>query len=56
MTNTEIRAYVIENFGASKCRIQKNGEVHGLGRMPNSIEHGWYFVGFRDELVRMWQA
>ena len=28
------------------------GAIECYGRMPNSIEHGWFFVGYESELER----
>lgn len=28
------------------CKIKRNGEIHAYGRMPNSIETGWYLFGW----------
>lgn len=30
----------------ARYRITANGEVHFHGTMPNSIETGWYFIGW----------
>lgn len=46
MTKTQIRN-IIRSHAEAKCcsyRINSDGEVHYYGRMPNSIETGWYLV------------
>ena len=37
--------------GAEKTRISRNGEIHCLGKMPNSIVRGWYFAGFAPDVL-----
>lgn len=41
----QLRAELVKKYGAKKYRITSGDEVHAYGRMPNSIETGWYFVG-----------
>lgn len=53
MTKTEIRT-ILRTAAAerdAKHRITATDEVHFYGRMPNSIETGWYFVGFGAKQV-----
>lgn len=37
---------------AAKYRITKDGEIHLHGRMPHSIETGWYLYGYDDAPTR----
>lgn len=41
----QLRALLRRDYGAGKYRITKDGEVHAYGKLPNSIETGWYLVG-----------
>lgn len=54
MTNNQIRARILET--AEKAVIKRNGEVHAYGTMPNSNQTGWYLVGFRDDLARIFDG
>ena len=47
MTMIEIRKIIRTHAEAQGCayRITAGDEVHYFGRMPNSVETGWYFVG-----------
>lgn len=54
MATTEIRSIIRQHAnetGAERYRITRDGEVHYYGQMPNSIETGWYFVGWSTEDV-----
>lgn len=53
MTMIEIRKIIRNHAEAQGCayRITADDEVHYRGRMPNSIETGWYFVGHSAEAV-----
>ncbi len=44
MTNAQARKMIREAAEGHDCRyrITKDGEVHFYGRMPNSIETGWW--------------
>ena len=46
-----ILAYLADAFGAERIRINRVGEVHAYGRMPNSIVTGWYFAGFVENIM-----
>lgn len=51
MTKIEIRN-IIRTAAAERgvsYRITREDEVHFYGRMPNSIETGWYLVGQGSE-------
>lgn len=53
MTKTDratIAAYV-GNRGGEKFRISRDGELHIKGDMPNSIEYGWYFAGWAEDIL-----
>ena len=53
MTRIE-RAKIITwtwRLGAEKTRITRNGEIHCLGQMPNSIVRGCYFAGFAPDVL-----
>lgn len=47
MTMIQIRKTIRKHAEAQGCayRITAQGEVNYFGRMPNSTETGWYFVG-----------
>lgn len=53
MTNTQIRTTIRQHAQARDCRyrITRDGEVHYYGRMPNSIEIGWYLVDQNAETL-----
>lgn len=53
MTKIEIRKIIRTHAEAQHCayRITADDEVHYYGRMPNSTEQGWYFVGHGAEAV-----
>jgi hypothetical protein len=53
MTKIEIRKIIRNHADAQGCvyRITAGDEVHYYGKMPNSIETGWYFVGHGAETV-----
>jgi len=43
---SEIRKKILEKCdNIEKVRI-RNGEIHAYGRMPNSTDADWYFVGY----------
>lgn len=46
-----ILAYLSDAFGAERIRINRLGEVHAYGRMPNSIVTGWYFASFAETIL-----
>ena len=48
----QLRDLLRRDFGAGKYRITKSDEIHAYGKMPNSIETGWYFVGHRSNVER----
>lgn len=47
---TKLRELLRRDYGAGKYRITKDDEVHAYGKMPNSIETGWYLVGYRAQV------
>ena len=54
MITTETRNVIRQHAndtGAERYRITREGEVHYYGQMPNSIETGWYFVGWDADEV-----
>ena len=51
VTNAQIRAHVTNAHNAEMVRIKRNGEVHAYGKMPYSIETGWYLAGYRWDLA-----
>jgi hypothetical protein len=53
MTKIEIRKIIRNHAEAQGCayRITAEDEVHYYGRMPNSLETGWYFIGYGAETV-----
>jgi hypothetical protein len=53
-TNGELRDWIRQEFDADQVLIKRNGQIHVHGRMPNSIETGWYLLGDRAELVKQW--
>lgn len=46
----KLRELLRRDYGAGKYRLTKNGDVHAYGKMPNSIETGWYLLGSRREV------
>ena len=40
-----LRNYARCHYGPRRLRLMANGEVHVYGRMPNSIETGWWLAG-----------
>ncbi len=52
----KITAYVTGRDGAQKARIRKTGEVVVYGTMPNTSTVGWYFAGWREDLLRQMAA
>lgn len=54
MTNQQIRNRILES--ADRVVIKRDGEVHAYGIMPNTNRTGWYLVGYRDDLARMYAA
>lgn len=53
MTKTEIRK-IIRNHATAQgyaYRITSDDQVHYYGRMPNSIETGWFFIGYGADTV-----
>jgi len=51
-SNAQLRARVLEF--AERVVIKRNGEIHAYGRMPNTNQVGWYFKGYRDDLVALY--
>ena len=55
LTVEELRAQahhlLRRDHGVGKYRITRRGEVHAYGKMPNSIETGWYFRGSLAEVA-----
>lgn len=48
----QLRAELAKKYGTRKYRITSDNEVHAYGRMPNSVETGWYLVGSVREVER----
>lgn len=48
----KLRELMRRDYGAGKYRLTHDGEVHAYGKMPNSIETGWYLLGYREEVER----
>lgn len=34
-----------------RYRICRDGQVHVYGQMPNSIETGWWYAGYKQDLL-----
>ena len=47
----KLRSLLRDKYGRGKYRLA-NDEVHAYGKMPNSIETGWYLIGSRREVER----
>ena len=45
---SNIRAALINEFGARQYRITRSGEIHVYGTMPNTNQAGWYLFGCID--------
>jgi len=49
--------YLLDRYdldGEDDIRIQ-DGSIQCNGRMPNSIEHGWFFAGYESEIAEEMQ-
>jgi len=46
----KIAAYSARNSG-EKFRISREGDVHILGQMPNSVVRGWWFAGYASDIL-----
>lgn len=51
-----VKAHAAERAGAQKARILKTGAVEVYGIMPNTSTVGWYFAGWRDDVLRLMAA
>lgn len=48
-----IRAHIRDMNNVERVKhVASDDTWHAYGRMPNSIETGWWFVGFTGELSR----
>ncbi len=45
ITNRDLRK-ALHDGGVERVRIKTNGEVHCLGKMPNTNQRGWYLKGY----------
>lgn len=45
-----VETYVISR-GGEDYRINRKGELHIFGQMPNSIVRGWWFAGFVGDVL-----
>lgn len=51
----QLRVFLRDKYGARKYRIVGHAplqEIHVYGRMPNSIETGWYLLGSLRDVER----
>ena len=48
----QLRELLRRDFGARKYKITAEGDVHVHGKMPNSIETGWYLKGSKQAVMR----
>lgn len=50
----QLRSLLRRDYGDRKYRIthQSIPEVHVYGQMPNSIETGWWFLGYLPDVRR----
>lgn len=46
------RSYVASLNGVERVRINRDGEIHAYGTMPNTQQRGWYLAGYVDDIVR----
>lgn len=51
----QLRELLRRDFGSRKYKITANGDVIVHGKMPNSIEEGWYLKGSKREVMRDYQ-
>lgn len=52
---TQLRELLRRDHGAGKYRLTQAGDVHVYGKMPNSIETGWYLLGSRRHVEAEYQ-
>lgn len=52
--DAQLRSLLRRDHGDRHYRITNNSvpEVHAYGHMPNSIETGWWFVGYLPDVQR----
>ena len=48
----DVEQYLIDRFDldGTGCIRVRGGEVHCLGKMPNSTQHGWFFAGYVNDV------
>jgi hypothetical protein len=51
----KLRELLIRDFGGRNYRLTRHGDVHVFGKMPNSVETGWYLLGTRAHVESEYQ-
>lgn len=50
-------AYFADKLGVERVKFMPGSEVYAYGPIPNTTGgFGWYFVGYKRELIAQWQA
>lgn len=44
---------MIEKFGKRNYRMRNDGGIDAYGKIPNTNAIGWYFLGWRDDVVAL---
>ena len=42
-----------EKFGKRNYRMRNDGGIDAYGKIPNTNTTGWYFLGWRDDVVAL---
>ena len=53
MSERKLRNYMSEKFGKRNYRIRNAGGIDAYGKIPNTNATGWYFLGWRDDVVAL---
>lgn len=53
MSERKLRNYMSEKFGKRNYRMRKDGGIDAYGKIPNTNATGWYFLGWRDDVVAL---
>ena len=53
MSERKLRNYMREKFGKRNYRMRKDGGIDAYGKIPNTNVTGWYFLGWRDDVVAL---
>ncbi len=53
MSERKLRNYMSEKFGKRNYRMRNDGGIDAYGKIPNTNNTGWYFLGWRDDVVAL---